>query len=207
MNDLHSLDQKLVKISEATKAGARQLEPSLIGRHRSMRYVASRMSLATIIALTLVGGWPSGFAADAPAKPAGDASDPAAALAAVQKAMESAKKPDAPKAEPVKAPAIEYYVALDGQQAGPFACPKLLEMARNHQLTPESRVWRAGFSAWRRADSDRWFDVIFAAVPPPVNGELPKSIEDKTPEFAPCVEKPPPVKEKPWWKPSWWPFE
>ena len=109
------------------------------------------------------------------------------------------KLPELPKAPPVVEVPVEYFVAVEGKQGGPFKCTKLLEMANEHTLTPESKVWKAGMPNWRRAGGMGDLDAIFAAVPPPINDDSPQ-IETKQPPTAlPCVPKP---VVKRWW----WPF-
>lgn len=153
---------------------------------------------------------PAGVAASK--APAG-AVDSASALSQLQKSVALPKKPDLPappkapelppppKAPPAAAEAPPgYFVAVDGKQSGPFQCPKLLEMAHAHVLTPESKVWKAGMPGWRRAGSLADFDPILAAVPPPIEGEPVVMADRPQPVVLPCVPKPPAAKR--WW----WPF-
>jgi hypothetical protein len=129
--------------------------------------------------------------------------DLGAALGAVQKGLGEAKKPEDPKkAEPTIAPS-EYYVEVNGQTVGPLACAKLLELAQKRDLTPETRVWKAGQQIWRRAGAINEFDAIFLTVPPPV-GAISRGESEVFPIDKPCMPKVP--KERPWWKPGWWPF-
>lgn len=107
------------------------------------------------------------------------------------------KLPELPKAPPAVELPIEYFVAVEGKQAGPFKCSKLLEMANGHTLTPESKVWKAGMPNWRRAGGMQDLDAIFAAVPPPVNDDSSPLDAKPAPAALPCVPKP-----KKWW----WPF-
>lgn len=107
------------------------------------------------------------------------------------------KLPELPKGPP-EVP-VEYFVAVDGKQSGPFKCKKLFEMANQHVLTPESKVWKSGMQNWRRAAGMADLDAIFAAVPPPVNDDSSPAEAKQPPNPSPCDVKPP---VKHWW----WPF-
>lgn len=48
---------------------------------------------------------------------------------------------------------LQVFVALNGQQAGPFDLPTLQQMARNGQLTPDTLAWQQGMPAWATAGS------------------------------------------------------
>ena len=157
-----------------------------------------KSSKECVLAMLLAGTSCVTLAADAAPPPA--APPPAAAEAL--KALEGAKPPPAKEA-----PKVEYYVSIDGKQSGPFPCAKVLEMAKARAVTPETKVWKAGMESWQRAASIEEFRPIFAVVPPPVDGDLPRPAEfryDKVP--TPC---PPPDDGKaPWWWPiPWWPFK
>lgn len=107
------------------------------------------------------------------------------------------KLPELPKEAPLVELQFEYFVAVDGKQSGPFKCKKLLEMANEHVLTPESKVWKTGMLNWQRAGGMRDFETIFAAVPPPVNDDSSPVETKPSSDIPPCFVKP-----KKWW----WPF-
>lgn len=46
---------------------------------------------------------------------------------------------------------IEYYVAIDGAQAGPFTEEEVRKLIENGRITDDNLVWYAGLSGWRRA--------------------------------------------------------
>jgi len=65
-------------------------------------------------------------------------------------------------------PQVQFYVAVSGQQAGPFDLAALQQMARSGQLTRESLVWRQGMTAWDAAGQVAEMLALFEAVPPPL---------------------------------------
>ena len=119
------------------------------------------------------------------------------ALAAIPKIPELPKMPELPKLPAADEVKIEYFVAVEGKQSGPFKCAKLFEMANKHVLTPESKVWKSGMQSWKRAGSMQDLDDIFAAVPPPIIDETLPIDEKPQSSALPCAPKP-----KKWW----WPF-
>ncbi len=65
-------------------------------------------------------------------------------------------------------PVMQIFVALNGQQAGPFDVPQLKQMAQDGQLTKETLVWKAGMAAWSAASTLSELESIFSVVPPPL---------------------------------------
>lgn len=49
------------------------------------------------------------------------------------------------------AQSLEYYVVIDGAQAGPLTEENLQQLAQNGKLTANSLMWHRGLSGWRRA--------------------------------------------------------
>jgi membrane protease subunit (stomatin/prohibitin family) len=56
--------------------------------------------------------------------------------------------PAAPAMPPPLPAAPAFHVALDGQQAGPFAPAQLQQLAAAGRLRPDTLVWRAGLAGW-----------------------------------------------------------
>ena len=59
----------------------------------------------------------------------------------------------------------QWFVAQNGSSKGPFGKEQLKQMASNGEITPDTYLWRDGFTDWKRAK-----DVagdIFASMPPP----------------------------------------
>lgn len=72
-------------------------------------------------------------------------------------------------AAPPPLPASEkFYVALGGQQAGPFDVPLIQQQVINTQVTRDTLVWKPGMAAWAPAGQVPELAMIFGAVPPPL---------------------------------------
>ncbi|MDN4163398.1 SPFH domain-containing protein [Nocardioides sp. SOB72] len=74
----------------------------------------------------------------------------------------------AASAGPPPLPGGQWYVAVDGQQAGPFALGALPAKVAAGQLGPDSLVWRDGMAAWQPAGEVGDLAQLFAATPPPL---------------------------------------
>ncbi len=61
-----------------------------------------------------------------------------------------------------------YFVAVDGQQTGPFDLQTLRVQAQSGRLTRETLVWRQGMDGWAAAGSVADLGPLFGAVPPPL---------------------------------------
>lgn len=69
---------------------------------------------------------------------------------------------------PPPLPQLGLFIAINGQQSGPFELPALQQMALNGQLTRETLVWKQGMAAWAAADTQPELASVFGAVPPPM---------------------------------------
>jgi membrane protease subunit (stomatin/prohibitin family) len=84
-------------------------------------------------------------------------------------AGQSQPQPGIGGASPAPLPSqLQLYVAVNGQQTGPFDLDVLQQMARSGQLTRDSLVWKQGLAAWTVAGQVTEISAVFAAVPPPV---------------------------------------
>jgi membrane protease subunit (stomatin/prohibitin family) len=63
---------------------------------------------------------------------------------------------------------LQYHVAVNGQQAGPFDLGALQQMAQSGQLTRESLVWKQGMVSWDAAGKVAELAAVLGAVPPPI---------------------------------------
>ncbi|QMU66407.1 MAG: DUF4339 domain-containing protein [Flavobacteriaceae bacterium] len=63
--------------------------------------------------------------------------------------------------------AHNYYVAVNGQQSGPFTMNLLKEMI----VTKETLVWREGMKNWDAAGQLDELSSLFGSVPPPIPGK------------------------------------
>ncbi len=61
-----------------------------------------------------------------------------------------------------------FYVAINGQQAGPFNPAELSAKASEGALTCESLVWRQGMAAWVAAGTLPELQSLLGAIPPPL---------------------------------------
>lgn len=69
---------------------------------------------------------------------------------------------------PPMPPAITYFVALNGQQNGPFDMQTMKQMAAQNQITKETLVWREGMASWLPINDLVELVSIFGSVPPPI---------------------------------------
>ena len=74
-----------------------------------------------------------------------------------------------PSAGPPPLPqASTYYVAMGGQQAGPFDAATLKQYVQGGQLTKDTLVWKDGMPNWTAAGQVPDLSNLFGAVPPPL---------------------------------------
>ncbi len=71
-------------------------------------------------------------------------------------------------APPPLPPQVQFFVALGGQQAGPFDMAALQQMAQNGQLTRDTLVWKQGMASWAAASTVTELSPVFGALPPPI---------------------------------------
>lgn len=68
---------------------------------------------------------------------------------------------------PPPAPTSQYYVAVNGQQSGPYSVAQLQQFAATGQFTPQTMVWKQGMVAWEMASNVAELAVVFAQATPP----------------------------------------
>ena len=73
----------------------------------------------------------------------------------------------APMAPPPLPQAVQYMLAVNGQQAGPFDMNILKQQAANRQFTPETLVWKQGMAQWTPAGQVFELASLFGAPPIP----------------------------------------
>jgi hypothetical protein len=76
--------------------------------------------------------------------------------------------PAAPTTPPPLPGSPPVYVALNGQQAGPFDMAALQGLVANGQLTRDTLVWQAGMAQWAKAGEQAALAALFAGMPPPL---------------------------------------
>lgn len=64
--------------------------------------------------------------------------------------------------------APKFFLAVNGQQAGPYDLSALKTMASQGQFSRETLVWREGMAAWTQAAQVAELSSVFSAVPPPL---------------------------------------
>jgi membrane protease subunit (stomatin/prohibitin family) len=64
--------------------------------------------------------------------------------------------------------AVTFYVAVNGQQAGPYDLNTLKTQALGGTFTRTTMVWKQGMAAWQEAATVPELASVFAAVPPPL---------------------------------------
>ncbi|MCR5456023.1 MAG: SPFH domain-containing protein [Bacteroidales bacterium] len=67
----------------------------------------------------------------------------------------------------------QYYLAVNGQQQGPYPVSTLQQLAAQGQFTGDTQVWKQGMPGWAAANTVPELANLFGAVPPPVPGGVP----------------------------------
>lgn len=73
-----------------------------------------------------------------------------------------------PQNTPPPLPVESFFIAVNGQQAGPFKTVELLQLISTNQITKETLVWKTGMTAWERAENVVEFATLFNQTPPPI---------------------------------------
>jgi membrane protease subunit (stomatin/prohibitin family) len=68
---------------------------------------------------------------------------------------------------PPPPPLVQYFVAVNGAQTGPFNMQQLQAMAVSGQFNKQSVVWKQGMAGWLAAETQVELAGLFNAVPPP----------------------------------------
>jgi membrane protease subunit (stomatin/prohibitin family) len=76
---------------------------------------------------------------------------------------------DAPPPIPGQEP-VHYFVALGGEQKGPFAAKIIREMIKDRAIKPDTLMWKKGLETWAKASEFSELKEAFEAVPPPIPG-------------------------------------
>ncbi len=72
---------------------------------------------------------------------------------------------------PIPGPAVvQFFLAVNGQQAGPFDANGLRQQVATGQLTRETLVWKQGMASWAKAGEVAELSSLFGAAPPPIPG-------------------------------------
>lgn len=65
-------------------------------------------------------------------------------------------------------PAATYFVAVKGQQSGPFSIAQIAVMVKDGTCTKESLVWKQGMAQWAAVENVAELVALFPVVPPPL---------------------------------------
>jgi membrane protease subunit (stomatin/prohibitin family) len=63
--------------------------------------------------------------------------------------------------------AVQYFVAVNGAQTGPFTVQQLQAMAQSGQFNRQSLIWKQGMAGWAAAETEAGLASLFGAMPPP----------------------------------------
>ncbi len=61
-----------------------------------------------------------------------------------------------------------YFVALDGQQQGPYSMAQLGSLMQQRKINADTSVWRPGMSEWKRGGDEPAFAQLLMQIPPPL---------------------------------------
>lgn len=90
----------------------------------------------------------------------------------------------APVPPPIAQPTVSLFIAVGGQQYGPYNYDMCKQMVAGGQLTPQTMVWMEGLSSWTPAGTVQVLQGLFAPpavpgmppLPPTNNGSVPPPI-------------------------------
>jgi hypothetical protein len=74
----------------------------------------------------------------------------------------------APPPLPGGAAAVQFYAAIDGQQAGPFDLNAIRQQAATGRISRQTLVWRPGMSSWTPAGDVADLANVVGGTPPPL---------------------------------------
>ncbi|QES89626.1 SPFH domain-containing protein [Rhizosphaericola mali] len=61
-----------------------------------------------------------------------------------------------------------YFVAINGQQTGPFPLNDIINQIQSKTITPTTLIWKAGFATWIAANTIDELKDHFNSTPPPI---------------------------------------
>jgi membrane protease subunit (stomatin/prohibitin family) len=61
-----------------------------------------------------------------------------------------------------------YFIAVDGNQTGPFTLTQLKEKVTSKELTKATLAWKEGMSNWEKAENIAELVAILGSIPPPL---------------------------------------
>ena len=85
-----------------------------------------------------------------------------------QNMMNSSGKQNEQDTPPPLPGEVLYYVAIDGQQSGPYNLVQLGDLVEKQMLNRESLVWKKGLSEWVPAGNQVDLQSLWTLMPPPL---------------------------------------
>lgn len=83
--------------------------------------------------------------------------------------QQNQQNPQSNQQMPPPVPGVaQYFIAVNGQQQGPYTQQVLQQMVQQGTLTRDTLVWKQGMSSWSKAGDVAEINGLFAAVPPPL---------------------------------------
>ncbi|PMN94294.1 SPFH domain-containing protein [Enterovibrio norvegicus] len=76
----------------------------------------------------------------------------------------------APVAPPPLPAQAQFFVAINGQQTGPFGLDVIQAKVQSQEITRQTLVWKEGMASWTGAADVSELRNLFGAVPPPIPG-------------------------------------
>jgi len=106
---------------------------------------------------------------------------PTSPAASVAQSSQSTQTP-APAAQTTPPPVLAgYFVAVNGQQTGPYDTSGLKQLMDRGQLTRDSLVWKEGMLNWVAAGTVAELAPLFASIPPPLHtNQQPPPVPDQS---------------------------
>ena len=77
---------------------------------------------------------------------------------------------------PPPTPVSQYFVAVNGQQSGPFGVAQLQQYAAQGQINAQTLVWKQGMAGWEPAGNVAELAQIFAPAVPPMSPTMPPAL-------------------------------
>ena len=66
------------------------------------------------------------------------------------------------------APDVSFFVAVNGEQKGPFDISTIKQMVQADMLNADTYVWKEGMAEWKHAVDTPELKPLFKIVPPPI---------------------------------------
>ena len=81
--------------------------------------------------------------------------------------IQQAQQPSATP-PPIPNQGIQWFAAIDGQQAGPFDQSAVQSQIQSQKITRDTLIWRQGMDNWTKASEVPEVAGFFGSAPPPI---------------------------------------